>query len=36
MSWALYLNPPSKLLVLCIDEKSQIQALDREPNPARP
>jgi len=25
----LYLNPPSKALVLCIDEKSQIQALDR-------
>lgn len=25
----LYLNPPEKALVLCIDEKSQIQALDR-------
>ena len=25
----LYLNPPDKSLVLCIDEKSQIQALDR-------
>ncbi len=25
----LYLNPPDKGLVLCIDEKSQIQALDR-------
>jgi transposase len=25
----LYLNPPAKSLVLCIDEKSQIQALDR-------
>jgi transposase len=25
----LYLNPPEKSLVLCIDEKSQIQALDR-------
>lgn len=25
----LYLNPPEKNLVLCIDEKSQIQALDR-------
>ncbi len=25
----LYLNPPDKALVLCIDEKSQIQALDR-------
>src|SRR5437016_6772442 len=24
----LYLNPPDKALVLCIDEKSQIQALD--------
>jgi transposase len=25
----LYLNPPTKALVLCLDEKSQIQALDR-------
>jgi len=25
----LYLNPPDKALVLCADEKSQIQALDR-------
>ncbi|MGH8350060.1 MAG: IS630 family transposase [Pseudomonas sp.] len=25
----LYLNPPEKALVLCLDEKSQIQALDR-------
>ena len=25
----LYLNPPQKALVLCVDEKSQIQALDR-------
>lgn len=25
----LYLNPPDKAIVLCIDEKSQIQALDR-------
>ena len=25
----LYLNPPTKSLVLCLDEKSQIQALDR-------
>ena len=25
----LYLNPPDKSLVLCVDEKSQIQALDR-------
>ena len=26
---ALYMNPPAHALVLCIDEKSQIQALDR-------
>jgi transposase len=25
----LYLHPPAKALVLCVDEKSQIQALDR-------
>jgi transposase len=25
----LYLNPPQKAIVLCVDEKSQIQALDR-------
>ena len=25
----LYLNPPDKTLVFCVDEKSQIQALDR-------
>lgn len=25
----LYMNPPTKALVLCVDEKSQIQALDR-------
>jgi transposase len=25
----LYLDPPAKALVLCVDEKSQIQALDR-------
>src|SRR5438128_4332232 len=25
----LYLNPPDRALVLCLDEKSQIQALDR-------
>jgi hypothetical protein len=24
----LYLNPPEKAVVLCVDEKSQIQALD--------
>src|SRR5213596_1850238 len=29
----LYLNPPDKALVLCVDEKAQIQALDRtQPN----
>jgi putative transposase len=26
---ALYLNPPENAMVLCVDEKSQIQALDR-------
>ena len=26
---ALYLSPPDKAIVLCVDEKSQIQALDR-------
>ena len=26
---ALYLNPPEAAVVLCVDEKSQIQALDR-------
>ena len=26
---ALYVDPPEKALVLCVDEKSQIQALDR-------
>jgi transposase len=31
----LYLNPPDKALVLCVDEKSQIQALER-PQPAVP
>jgi transposase len=25
----LYLNPPDKAIVICVDEKSQIQALDR-------
>ena len=25
----LYMNPPEKAVVLCVDEKSQIQALDR-------
>lgn len=27
----LYLAPPTKAIVLCVDEKSQIQALDRTP-----
>jgi transposase len=31
----LYLNPPVKALLLCVDEKSQIQALDRT-QPALP
>ena len=31
----LYLNPPEKAIVLCMDEKSQIQALDRT-QPALP
>ncbi len=31
----LYLNPPERALVLCVDEKSQIQPLDR-PQPVRP
>ena len=26
----LYLSPPERVIVLCVDEKSQIQALDRE------
>ena len=25
----LYMNPPEKAVVLCVDEKSHIQALDR-------
>jgi hypothetical protein len=25
----LYLNPPEHAIVMCVDEKSQIQALDR-------
>jgi transposase len=34
----LYLDPPDRALVLCVDEKSQIQALDRTapPLPMRP
>src|SRR5260370_28781691 len=31
----LYLNPPQQAIVLCVDEKSQIQALDR-PQPGLP
>jgi transposase len=31
----LYLNPPEHAIVLCVDEKSQIQALERT-QPARP
>jgi hypothetical protein len=31
----LSLNPPAHAIVLCVDEKSQIQALER-PQPARP
>jgi transposase len=27
----LYLNPPQQAMVICVDEKSQIQALDRTP-----
>jgi transposase len=34
-SVGLYLNPPVKAMVLCVDEKSQIQALDRT-QPALP
>src|SRR3546814_20320123 len=26
----LYMSPPKRAIVLCVDEKSQIQALDRE------
>jgi hypothetical protein len=33
----LYLNPPDRALALCVDEKSQIQALDRtQPQPLLP
>jgi hypothetical protein len=34
-SVGLYLNPPEHAMVLCADEKSQIQALDRT-QPALP
>jgi hypothetical protein len=30
----LYLHPPQKSLVLCVDEKSQIQAFGSHPAPA--
>ena len=26
---ALYMNPPDRAIVLCVDEKSQVQALNR-------
>jgi transposase len=29
MWWGVYLDPPDKAVVLCVDEKSQVQALDR-------
>ena len=29
MRWELYVDPPEHAVVLSIDEKSQIQALDR-------
>ena len=32
----VYLNPPDKAVVLCVDEKSQIQALDRTQPGAAP
>jgi hypothetical protein len=31
----IYLNPPEAAIVLCVDEKTQIQALDRT-QPIRP
>ncbi len=27
--FGIYLNPPENAVVLCVDEKSQIQALER-------
>ena len=33
--WGLYLNPPEKAVVFCVDEKTAIQALDRT-QPALP
>lgn len=32
----LYMSPPEHALVLCCDEKSQVQALDRSKRPAAP
>ena len=29
----VYLNPPQKVIVLCVDEEREIQALDRTPAP---
>jgi hypothetical protein len=29
MSWGLHLDPPEKALVISVDEKSQIHALER-------
>ena len=31
----LYLDPPERAVVLCVDEKSQVQALDRSPRCCR-
>jgi len=32
----LYLDPPERAVVLCVDEKTQIQALNRtQPEPSR-
>lgn len=33
---ALYLNPPENAVVLCVDEKSRFQALDRTADAADP
>jgi hypothetical protein len=30
----LYMNPPDRAVVLCVDEKSQVQALNRTQPPA--
>ena len=32
----LYIAPPERAVVLCVDEKSQIQALDRSPSLLQP